>query len=74
MLQWLRGAALTALRPLLPPQIVCVPHDWRVTLVIIMIGNAAASFLLEVRLRNTTPCLLAVIELLLKLQTVICMH
>lgn len=29
-------------------QIVCVPHDWRVTLVIIMIGNAAASFLLEV--------------------------
>uniref|UniRef100_A0A669E9Y5 Polyamine-transporting ATPase 13A3 n=1 Tax=Oreochromis niloticus TaxID=8128 RepID=A0A669E9Y5_ORENI len=74
MLQWLRGAALTALRLLLPPQIVCVPHDWRVTLVIIMIGNAAASFLLEVRLRNTTPCLLAVIELLLKLQTVICMH
>uniref|UniRef100_A0A669ERF3 ATPase 13A3 n=1 Tax=Oreochromis niloticus TaxID=8128 RepID=A0A669ERF3_ORENI len=71
---WLRGAALTALRLLLPPQIVCVPHDWRVTLVIIMIGNAAASFLLEVRLRNTTPCLLAVIELLLKLQTVICMH
>uniref|UniRef100_A0A669D4P2 Polyamine-transporting ATPase 13A3 n=1 Tax=Oreochromis niloticus TaxID=8128 RepID=A0A669D4P2_ORENI len=63
------GAALTALRLLLPPQIVCVPHDWRVTLVIIMIGNAAASFLLEVRLRNTTPCLLAVIELLLKLQT-----
>uniref|UniRef100_I3JWX4 Polyamine-transporting ATPase 13A3 n=1 Tax=Oreochromis niloticus TaxID=8128 RepID=I3JWX4_ORENI len=52
------GAALTALRLLLPPQIVCVPHDWRVTLVIIMIGNAAASFLLEVRLRNTTPCLL----------------
>uniref|UniRef100_A0A3P9BAR9 Polyamine-transporting ATPase 13A3 n=1 Tax=Maylandia zebra TaxID=106582 RepID=A0A3P9BAR9_9CICH len=46
------GAALTALHPLLPPQIVCVPHDWRVTLVIIMIGNAAASFLLEVRLRN----------------------
>uniref|UniRef100_A0A3P8PBS3 Polyamine-transporting ATPase 13A3 n=1 Tax=Astatotilapia calliptera TaxID=8154 RepID=A0A3P8PBS3_ASTCA len=42
------GAALTALHPLLPPQIVCVPHDWRVTLVIIMIGNAAASFLLEV--------------------------
>uniref|UniRef100_I3JWX3 Polyamine-transporting ATPase 13A3 n=1 Tax=Oreochromis niloticus TaxID=8128 RepID=I3JWX3_ORENI len=42
------GAALTALRLLLPPQIVCVPHDWRVTLVIIMIGNAAASFLLEV--------------------------
>uniref|UniRef100_A0AAX7SJM7 Polyamine-transporting ATPase 13A3 n=1 Tax=Astatotilapia calliptera TaxID=8154 RepID=A0AAX7SJM7_ASTCA len=38
------GAALTALHPLLPPQIVCVPHDWRVTLVIIMIGNAAASF------------------------------
>ncbi|XP_026005469.1 probable cation-transporting ATPase 13A3 isoform X3 [Astatotilapia calliptera] len=29
-------------------QIVCVPHDWRVTLVIIMIGNAAASFLLEI--------------------------
>lgn len=49
MLHWLRGAALTALHP---PQIVCVPHDWRVTLVIIMIGNAAASFLLEVRLRN----------------------
>uniref|UniRef100_A0A3Q2VC59 Polyamine-transporting ATPase 13A3 n=1 Tax=Haplochromis burtoni TaxID=8153 RepID=A0A3Q2VC59_HAPBU len=46
------GAAFTALHPLLPPQIVCVPHDWRVTLVIIMIGNAAASFLLEVRLRN----------------------
>ncbi|XP_030608317.1 probable cation-transporting ATPase 13A3 isoform X2 [Archocentrus centrarchus] len=28
-------------------EIVCVPHDWRVTLVIIIIGNAAVSFLLE---------------------------
>lgn len=29
-------------------QIVCVPHDWRVTLVIIIVANAAVSFLLEV--------------------------
>uniref|UniRef100_A0A8C4DQ71 Cation-transporting ATPase n=1 Tax=Dicentrarchus labrax TaxID=13489 RepID=A0A8C4DQ71_DICLA len=29
-------------------QIVCVPHDWRVTLVIIVIVNAAVSFMLEV--------------------------
>ncbi|XP_076600171.1 polyamine-transporting ATPase 13A3-like [Chaetodon auriga] len=28
-------------------EIVCVPHDWRVTLVIIVIGNAAVSLLLE---------------------------
>ncbi|XP_051281643.1 polyamine-transporting ATPase 13A3 isoform X2 [Dicentrarchus labrax] len=29
-------------------EIVCVPHDWRVTLVIIVIVNAAVSFMLEV--------------------------
>uniref|UniRef100_H2RPP3 Polyamine-transporting ATPase 13A3 n=1 Tax=Takifugu rubripes TaxID=31033 RepID=H2RPP3_TAKRU len=29
-------------------QIVCVPHDWRVTLAIIIAANAAVSFLLEV--------------------------
>ncbi|KAF7669773.1 hypothetical protein LDENG_00124350 [Lucifuga dentata] len=29
-------------------EIVCVPHDWRVTLVIIVIVNAAVSFLLEI--------------------------
>ncbi|XP_061588580.1 polyamine-transporting ATPase 13A3-like isoform X2 [Cololabis saira] len=29
-------------------EIVCVPHDWRVTLVIIIIVNGAVSFLLEV--------------------------
>ncbi|XP_028284295.1 probable cation-transporting ATPase 13A3 isoform X2 [Parambassis ranga] len=28
-------------------EIVCVPHDWRVTLVVIVIVNAAVSFLLE---------------------------
>ncbi|KAM8850920.1 polyamine-transporting ATPase 13A3-like isoform 4-T4 [Spinachia spinachia] len=28
-------------------EIVCVPHDWRVTLVIIVIVNAAVSFVLE---------------------------
>ncbi|KAG8014015.1 putative cation-transporting ATPase 13A3 [Nibea albiflora] len=28
-------------------EIVCVPHDWRVTLVIIIIVNAAVSFMLE---------------------------
>ncbi len=31
------------------PQLVCVPHDWRVTLAIIVIVNAAVSFMLEVR-------------------------
>uniref|UniRef100_A0A4W6FKL9 Polyamine-transporting ATPase 13A3 n=1 Tax=Lates calcarifer TaxID=8187 RepID=A0A4W6FKL9_LATCA len=31
-----------------PPQIVCVPHDWRITLVVIVIVNAAVSFMLEV--------------------------
>uniref|UniRef100_A0A8C2XDC3 Polyamine-transporting ATPase 13A3 n=1 Tax=Cyclopterus lumpus TaxID=8103 RepID=A0A8C2XDC3_CYCLU len=35
-------------------EIVCVPHDWRVTLVIIVIVNAAVSFMLEVR--DITPC------------------
>ncbi|XP_030259643.1 probable cation-transporting ATPase 13A3 isoform X7 [Sparus aurata] len=29
-------------------EIVCVPHDWRVTLVIIVIVNAAVSFMLEI--------------------------
>ncbi|XP_054482995.1 polyamine-transporting ATPase 13A3-like isoform X2 [Anoplopoma fimbria] len=28
-------------------EIVCVPHDWRVTLVIIIVVNAAVSFMLE---------------------------
>uniref|UniRef100_A0A4W6FL94 Polyamine-transporting ATPase 13A3 n=1 Tax=Lates calcarifer TaxID=8187 RepID=A0A4W6FL94_LATCA len=28
--------------------IVCVPHDWRITLVVIVIVNAAVSFMLEV--------------------------
>uniref|UniRef100_A0A8D3E170 Polyamine-transporting ATPase 13A3 n=1 Tax=Scophthalmus maximus TaxID=52904 RepID=A0A8D3E170_SCOMX len=28
-------------------EIVCVPHDWRVTLVVIVIVNAAVSFMLE---------------------------
>uniref|UniRef100_A0A673ATL3 Polyamine-transporting ATPase 13A3 n=1 Tax=Sphaeramia orbicularis TaxID=375764 RepID=A0A673ATL3_9TELE len=32
-------------------QIVCVPHDWRVTLVVIIIVNAVVSFTLEVRLQ-----------------------
>uniref|UniRef100_A0A8C4DJ75 Polyamine-transporting ATPase 13A3 n=1 Tax=Dicentrarchus labrax TaxID=13489 RepID=A0A8C4DJ75_DICLA len=36
-------------------QIVCVPHDWRVTLVIIVIVNAAVSFMLEVCFRDITP-------------------
>uniref|UniRef100_A0AAQ5WYM8 Polyamine-transporting ATPase 13A3 n=1 Tax=Amphiprion ocellaris TaxID=80972 RepID=A0AAQ5WYM8_AMPOC len=34
------------------PQLVCVPHDWRVTLVIIVIVNAVVSFLFEVNFRN----------------------
>ncbi|XP_049454946.1 polyamine-transporting ATPase 13A3-like isoform X1 [Epinephelus fuscoguttatus] len=29
-------------------EIVCVPHDWRITLVIIVIVNAAVSFMLEI--------------------------
>ncbi|XP_035488962.2 polyamine-transporting ATPase 13A3 isoform X1 [Scophthalmus maximus] len=29
-------------------EIVCVPHDWRVTLVVIVIVNAAVSFMLEI--------------------------
>ncbi|XP_044224784.1 polyamine-transporting ATPase 13A3-like isoform X1 [Thunnus albacares] len=29
-------------------EIVCVPHDWRITLVIIIIMNAAVSFVLEI--------------------------
>ncbi|XP_018532714.1 polyamine-transporting ATPase 13A3 isoform X3 [Lates calcarifer] len=29
-------------------EIVCVPHDWRITLVVIVIVNAAVSFMLEV--------------------------
>uniref|UniRef100_UPI0037E71000 polyamine-transporting ATPase 13A3-like n=1 Tax=Semicossyphus pulcher TaxID=241346 RepID=UPI0037E71000 len=29
-------------------EIVCVPHDWRVTLVIIVVVNAAVSFMLEI--------------------------
>ncbi|XP_041804878.1 probable cation-transporting ATPase 13A3 [Chelmon rostratus] len=29
-------------------EIVCVPHDWRVTLVIIVIVNAAVAFILEI--------------------------
>ncbi|XP_053185560.1 polyamine-transporting ATPase 13A3-like [Scomber japonicus] len=29
-------------------EIVCVPHDWRITLVIIIIMNAAVSFMLEI--------------------------
>uniref|UniRef100_A0A665U7H4 ATPase 13A3 n=1 Tax=Echeneis naucrates TaxID=173247 RepID=A0A665U7H4_ECHNA len=32
------------------PQIVCVPHDWRITLVIIVIVNVAVSFMLEVHI------------------------
>uniref|UniRef100_A0A8D3DPD1 Polyamine-transporting ATPase 13A3 n=1 Tax=Scophthalmus maximus TaxID=52904 RepID=A0A8D3DPD1_SCOMX len=36
-------------------EIVCVPHDWRVTLVVIVIVNAAVSFMLEVRFRDITP-------------------
>uniref|UniRef100_A0A7N6B905 Cation-transporting P-type ATPase N-terminal domain-containing protein n=1 Tax=Anabas testudineus TaxID=64144 RepID=A0A7N6B905_ANATE len=38
----------TARPAVLPsPQIVCVPHDWRLTLVIIVMVNAAVSFLME---------------------------
>ncbi|XP_018532712.1 polyamine-transporting ATPase 13A3 isoform X1 [Lates calcarifer] len=29
-------------------EIVCVPHDWRITLVVIVIVNAAVSFMLEI--------------------------
>ncbi|XP_019958091.2 polyamine-transporting ATPase 13A3-like isoform X1 [Paralichthys olivaceus] len=29
-------------------EIVCVPHDWRVTLVVIVVVNAAVSFMLEI--------------------------
>ncbi|MEQ2279041.1 hypothetical protein AMECASPLE_005382 [Ameca splendens] len=29
-------------------EIVCVPHDWRVTLVVIIAANAVASFMLEI--------------------------
>uniref|UniRef100_A0A665U5W6 Polyamine-transporting ATPase 13A3 n=1 Tax=Echeneis naucrates TaxID=173247 RepID=A0A665U5W6_ECHNA len=31
-------------------EIVCVPHDWRITLVIIVIVNVAVSFMLEVHI------------------------
>lgn len=37
------------------PQIVCVPHDWRITLVVIVVVNAAVSFMLEVHFRDITP-------------------
>ena len=38
------------------PQIVCVPHDWRITLVVIVVVNATVSFMLEVHVpRHHTP-------------------
>uniref|UniRef100_A0A3B4XTS7 ATPase 13A3 n=1 Tax=Seriola lalandi dorsalis TaxID=1841481 RepID=A0A3B4XTS7_SERLL len=43
------------------PQIVCVPHDWRITLVVIVIVNAAVSFMLEVHI---TPYKLSLTDLL----------
>lgn len=35
-------------------QIVCVPRDWRVTLVLIVLSNTAVSFMLEVSLAAVT--------------------
>lgn len=35
-------------------QIVCVPRDWRVTLVLIVLGNTAVSFMLEVSFAAVT--------------------
>uniref|UniRef100_A0A3P8T5U2 Polyamine-transporting ATPase 13A3 n=1 Tax=Amphiprion percula TaxID=161767 RepID=A0A3P8T5U2_AMPPE len=46
------------------PQLVCVPHDWRVTLVIIVIVNAVVSFLFEVNFRNITSYVSSLIDLL----------
>lgn len=37
------------------PQIVCVPYDWRITLVIIVILNASVTFILEVRSLDILP-------------------
>lgn len=54
------------------PQIVCVPYDWRITLVIIVIVNAAVSFSLEVCFRDITPNELLGSDLFLSTQ--ICMH
>uniref|UniRef100_A0A4W6FJ26 ATPase 13A3 n=1 Tax=Lates calcarifer TaxID=8187 RepID=A0A4W6FJ26_LATCA len=51
-----------------PPQIVCVPHDWRITLVVIVIVNAAVSFMLEVHFRDITPYKLSVTDLFFRLE------
>ncbi|XP_059200493.1 polyamine-transporting ATPase 13A3-like isoform X2 [Centropristis striata] len=40
-------------------EIVCVPHDWRVTLVIIVIVNAAVSFMLEMTNDRWSPAFLS---------------
>ncbi|MEQ2211326.1 hypothetical protein XENOCAPTIV_024736, partial [Xenoophorus captivus] len=42
--------------------IVCVPHDWRVTLVVIIAANAVASFMLEVRSPDITPSILSLTD------------
>uniref|UniRef100_A0A3B4Z1I1 Polyamine-transporting ATPase 13A3 n=1 Tax=Stegastes partitus TaxID=144197 RepID=A0A3B4Z1I1_9TELE len=47
------------------PQIVCVPSDWRVTLVVIILVNTAVSFLLEVRFRNTSLRLISFFSLVI---------
>lgn len=52
-----RGVAFTVLSA--APQIVCVPHNWRVTLVGIVVANMAVSFMLEVR--SASLCLHALI-------------
>lgn len=56
------GVAFSALPA--STQIVCVPHDWRVTLAVIVIVNAAVSFILEVHFPDITPCVLHVTDLL----------
>uniref|UniRef100_A0A4W6FKM1 Polyamine-transporting ATPase 13A3 n=1 Tax=Lates calcarifer TaxID=8187 RepID=A0A4W6FKM1_LATCA len=48
--------------------IVCVPHDWRITLVVIVIVNAAVSFMLEVHFRDITPYKLSVTDLFFRLE------
>uniref|UniRef100_A0A3Q1CHX1 Uncharacterized protein n=1 Tax=Amphiprion ocellaris TaxID=80972 RepID=A0A3Q1CHX1_AMPOC len=45
-------------------KLVCVPHDWRVTLVIIVIVNAVVSFLFEVNFRNISSYVSSLIDLL----------
>uniref|UniRef100_A0A3Q3XDB8 Polyamine-transporting ATPase 13A3 n=1 Tax=Mola mola TaxID=94237 RepID=A0A3Q3XDB8_MOLML len=40
-------------------EIVCVPHDWRTTLVIIVVANAAVSFALEVAIGHWGPSCLS---------------